>query len=416
MLIKCKYLDVLTNFNNFLSRYKTTHLRLFYTWHEKFVRYQQLNQEDKKLENYQNSALLRKCLDALSRYKDDQKWKKAANTAASEERSYWLAKRAFQGWSEQIDKLSQKNKLYKLLTTHYHFSLKKNALLHFKSFVNFKMEQRYNDMVVVSEIIQLRQKNVFESWRRVQLKRQAVKQLTYHSEKAVKALVLRNMINRYNYQNSALTYMQSQRHYYIELTGFNRLKSYMHQRKNIESAKTIIDEGKDHWQIKKAFMHWLRKYRTIQKHYKTYAFLAIQIKNAVAKDCFTSLKVYSTYKKNKRIAEQYYKRQLKQKLLNTMYNTQAIAERDYNATYQISTKQSYTIKNAVLHGWREMFLRVHSERVKVGLSRVIFILCRLKILSKPSRISKSQAFSLNGRISQENKSKSMLLTQNSSPK
>ena len=215
---------------------------------------------------------LKQCWDAMVTYKNNKVWKKSAEKVAQEERTYWLAKRAFQGWSSQMDKMTQKNNLYTLLKTHYAFTLKKKAILSLRNFTNFKMERRYNDLVVMNNIVQLRKSNVFDNWRRVQLKRQAVKRLTFHSEKAIKAIVLRNMIESYNYQNSVTHYVQSQRSVYVKLTAFNRLQQAVVKRKSVENAQEVIADRKDYWALKKTFMCWFNKYKTIQRNYKIYAF------------------------------------------------------------------------------------------------------------------------------------------------
>jgi hypothetical protein len=142
----------------------------------------------------------------------------------------------------------------------------------FRSVVDFKMEQRYNDLVIVNEIVRIRQRNLLKSWERVTIKRTATKLLTYHSEKAVKCIVLRSMINRFNYQNSCVSYMRCQEKYYSSLTAFNRLKLAVSKRKNIEYSKKTIEDRKEYWTQKKAFMHWLRKYKTLKRNYTTYAF------------------------------------------------------------------------------------------------------------------------------------------------
>lgn len=153
------------------------------------MKYQQLNNEDAKLKTYQEQTLLKNWFDALVQHKKDSVWERSANKAADEERSFWLAKKAFEGWVDQLDKFKQKNNLYKLLDSHYHYSLKKKAVSQLKLYTDFKLEQRYSDLIIVNEIVQIRQRNILQNWKRVQIKRQAVKKLTYLSETAIKAVM-----------------------------------------------------------------------------------------------------------------------------------------------------------------------------------------------------------------------------------
>jgi len=90
----------------------------------------------------------------------------------------------------QLGKMKQKNNLYKLLKTHYEYSMKKKAFTYYKTFVNFKTEQRYYDMIAVVEIIKIRQRNILQKWHRVQIKREAVKKLVFYSETAIKGVSL----------------------------------------------------------------------------------------------------------------------------------------------------------------------------------------------------------------------------------
>lgn len=298
-------------------------------------------------------------------FKNDEKWKKQANQAANEERIFWLAKKAFTGWVEQMEKLRQRNNLYKVLEAHYLFTIKKRAVESLKIYVNFKLEQRYNDLVIVNEVVKIRQRSVLQSWHRIYTKRLAVKRLVCHSEKAIKGIVVRGIIQRYNYQNSVIVYMQSQRQHYIELTALNRLKLSVEKRKNIENALEVIDSRKEHWAMKKNFTLWLKKYRALKKTYTTYAFIAVNIKNVIAKDCFNSLKLYAKYQKNKRLADSIYQKSLTQKLFNTINNLRITSDKDYDASSKIMTKQIYKIKSQTLKGWNEVFKKVQSERVKV---------------------------------------------------
>lgn len=301
-------------------------------------------------------------------FKNDEKWKKQANQIANDERMFWLAKKAFSGWVEQMEKMRQRNNLYKVLEAHYFFTIKKRAVESLKMHVNFKLEQRYNDLVIVNEIVKVRQRNVLQSWHRIFIKRQAVKQLVCHSEKAIKGIVVRGMIHRYNYQNSVMVYMQSQRKHYIELTALNRLKLSVQRSKNIDNALEAIDSRKNYWAMKKNFTLWLKKYRALKKTYTTYAFIAVNIKNVIAKDCFNSLKLYAKYQKNKRLADSVYQKSLVQKLFNTINNFRITSDKDYDISSKIVTKQIYKIKSQALKGWNEVFKKVHSERLKVFLA------------------------------------------------
>ena len=119
-------------------------------------------------------------------HKNNEVWERSATKVADDERAHWLAKRAFKGWSSQMDKLRKKNNLYKLLKSHYEFSLKKKAMLHYKNYTNFKTEQRYGDMVLVSQVVQMRQRNIIQKWHRVQVRREAMKKLSFLSERALK--------------------------------------------------------------------------------------------------------------------------------------------------------------------------------------------------------------------------------------
>ena len=159
-------------------------------WQNKFLKYQQLNREDEKLKKFQHNMLLQKCWEVLLRNKNDEKWERSANKIAEDERTHWLAKRAFEGWMGQLGKMKQKNNLYKLLKTHYEYSMKKKAFTYYKTFVNFKTEQRYYDMIAVVEIVKIRQRNILQKWHRVQIKREAVKKLVYYSETVIKGVSL----------------------------------------------------------------------------------------------------------------------------------------------------------------------------------------------------------------------------------
>lgn len=171
-----------------LFRYKKHFQRFFFQWQNKYLKYQQLNKENEKLKKFQHNLFLTKCWDALVRNKNDEKWEREANKIAEDERTHWLAKRAFEGWSGQLKKMKQKNNIYKLLKTHYEYSLKRKVFTYYKTSVNFKTEQRYYDMVAVAEIVQIRQRNIIGKWHRVQVKREAVRKLVYHSEKAIKGV------------------------------------------------------------------------------------------------------------------------------------------------------------------------------------------------------------------------------------
>jgi len=91
-----------------------------------------------------------------------------------------LAKNAFKGWTGQTNKFKQRNNLYKLLDSHYNYTLKKQALTIFKSVVSFKIEQRYNDMIAIFDIVQIRRRNIISEWKRVTVKRQAAKMIGFH--------------------------------------------------------------------------------------------------------------------------------------------------------------------------------------------------------------------------------------------
>jgi hypothetical protein len=337
----------------------------FYTWRDRFVKHQRLNVQDRRFQIVQERNLMQKTWNALLDYNNRQKWKNSAIKAAETERYHWLAKRAFEGWSGQIEKLKQKNNLYRLLTTHNHFSIKKKVMKYFKLFIDFKKHQRYNDLVVVSEIVKIRQRNVLNNWHRVYVKREAIKQLIFHSEKAVKGVIIRSMVERYYYQNSVHIYIVSQRHFYVQMTAFNRLRQAVDKRKALNNAESTIKERKDFWIAKKAFMNWLRKYKIIKKNYTNYAFIAIQIKNAIAKDCFNSLKDFTKYKKNKRIANNYIESKLKTKLINTLYNKCLTSEKHYDISFQLATNKIYKLKSKVLKTWFELYRKTLSERIKV---------------------------------------------------
>lgn len=160
--------------------YRQKGIRIFYIWRDKFLRYQQLNQEDRKLEEYQKDTLRKKIWESLKKNTHDSKWKRAANLAAQQERQYWLTKRAIIGWKDQTGKLSQKTSLYKLLRTHNNFSLQKRTFIKFKQAIMYKQEQRYNDLVAINEIVKLRQRNVLKKWHLAKTKQTAAKLLTYH--------------------------------------------------------------------------------------------------------------------------------------------------------------------------------------------------------------------------------------------
>ena len=322
--------------------------------------------EDQKLKVHQDQNLLQKCWDALKQSSQNEKWEKQANLAADEERRYWLAKVAFQGWSQSIDKLRQKNNLCKLLDTHHGGCVKRKVFKYFRMFVEYKQEQRYNDMVVVHEIVQIRQKNILNNWQRVYKKRQAAKQLTFHSERAIKGTVIRSMIERYYYQNSVHTYLKSQRHFYVQMTAFNRLRQAVEKKKALDKAEHAILHRRDYWTAKIAFANWSNKSKTLKKNLTTYAFIAIQIKNVIEKDCFNSLKTFAKYQKNKRISDKYYESRLKTKLLNSLYNKSLTSELHYDLSLSILNKQVYKIKSTVLSAWHQIFEKSRSERAMVN--------------------------------------------------
>jgi hypothetical protein len=307
-------------------------------------------------------------------FKDNEKWKRSVKQAADDERVFMLSKRAFSGWVGQMDKLKQKNNLYRVLESHHNSIIKRKAIDSIKTYVSFKLEQRYSDLVIVNEIVQIRQRNVIKQWHRIQVKRQAVKHLVCYSEKAIKGVVIRAMIQRYNYQNSVIVYVQSQRKHYIELTAFNRLKLALEKSKNEEHALEVIEGRKEHWLVKNNFMLWLKKYKALKRNYTTYAFIAVSIKNVIARDCFNSLKTYAKYQKNTRLADSVYQKSLIQKLFNTMSNTRITSDRDYDASSKIVTKRIYKVKSQVLKGWREVFKRVRSERLKVYFESFNFVI------------------------------------------
>ena len=176
-------------------------IQFFNMWRLKYERYVQLSLEDKKLETHQKRQIQKKVLKELRNYASNSKWKRSANLAAKQEREYWLVKRAVAGWIDQTHKLSQKNGLYRLLKTHYEFSLIKRTFAKFSNIVRFLQEQRYNDLLVVDQIVKIRQKNILDKWQKAKTKQAAIKRLTLHSEYALKAVVFRSICARNQYQS-----------------------------------------------------------------------------------------------------------------------------------------------------------------------------------------------------------------------
>lgn len=129
--------------------------------------------------------------------------------------------------------------------------------------------------------------------------------------------------------------------------------------------------------MKKTFSVWLKKYRILKKSYTTYAFIAIKIKNIIAQDCFDSLKTNSLYQKNKRLADKYYERTLKDKLLNTMSNKRITNDKYYEVSSKIITTQIYKVKSSAFKAWFELYKEKSSKRMKV---RYISLIFRLKSL------------------------------------
>ena len=293
----------------------------------------------------------KKVLNELRKYASNSKWKRSSSLAAKQERDYWLVKRAVTGWIDQTHKLSQKNDLYKLLRTHYEFSLRKRTFTKFSNIIRFLQEQRYNDLLVVDQIVKMRQKNILAKWQKAKTKQAAVKILTLHSENILKAVVFRRIHARTQYQSCVISYMHSRVPYYQTLTAFNRLKFSLKRKRNFQYAHHSVHSRKDFWRVKKIFAQWQRIFTSIESNKQT----RIQIS-------FNKLKRYAQIKRYNRMSVEYYNRKLKVKMLNTVYNKSSIVRRDDEVTHFIQSKQIYTTKCRVLSDWRKLYISVSSER------------------------------------------------------
>ena len=143
------------------------------------------------------------------------------------------------------------------------------------------------------------------------------------------------MIDRFNYQNAVVKYCEKQRPNYLQLAVINRLKGAVQKTKMLNHAVAVVNERKQYWSLKVNFTAWHKEYSTLQKNYTTYAFIAVQLKRKITQNCFASLKVFAQYKKNKRVADLYYDRMIKQKLLNTMYNYRITSDKHYEGKFSL---------------------------------------------------------------------------------
>lgn len=291
---------------------------------------------------------------SLKQYTKDSKWEKSANAAADQERNYWLVKKAMIGWINQTEILSNKHNLYKLLHTHYEIGLKRRVFKLFSSVVKYQQEQRYNDLLIVHEVVKIRQRNILKKWHNLKQKLTATKMLTILSERAIKGVVLRGMYKRYQYQSCVVSYMEQRRPHYQMLTAFNRFSQVISKKHNIEYALTSIDSRRDFWSLRKSFTEWSKLSNSIQ-----------HLKKLKLANTFARFKKYAQIQKYKRLAVSHYEHRLKQKLLNTIYNQTKISDRDYEVSHLIRTKQIYKLKSSVMLEWYALYLKVSTDRLKL---------------------------------------------------